>query len=149
LSSELGSLMRADWGRGYQLAVPMDAGGRNRVMMAWVLARPTRGFTLQDHEVAQLLLPVLAAVARQRAVLDGADLGTAAGHSSLTQRELAVLVLLADALSPQAAARRLGISVRTLHKHAEHVYRKLGVHDRYHAALVAHELGILHRDGHA
>jgi hypothetical protein len=40
-------------------------------------------------------------------------------------------------------ARRLACSPRTVEKHIEHVYRKLGVRDRVSAARVAAELSLL------
>jgi DNA-binding NarL/FixJ family response regulator len=61
----------------------------------------------------------------------------------LTPREVAVLLLLADALTASAIARRLGISVRTLHKHVENLYRQLGTRDRMSTVLHAQELGLV------
>jgi DNA-binding NarL/FixJ family response regulator len=63
----------------------------------------------------------------------------------LTARELAVLDLMADGLIAAAIARRLGISPRTVNKHIEHVYEKLGTHDRTTTALRAGTLGFLRR----
>lgn len=40
------------------------------------------------------------------------------------------------------AAARLGISARTAQKHAEHIYRKLGVHNRYDALRACTGLGL-------
>ncbi len=61
------------------------------------------------------------------------------GHA-LTAREWAVLRLVADGAPAETIARRLGISHRTLHKHLEHLYRKLGVHDGAAAVHVAVQL---------
>jgi len=61
----------------------------------------------------------------------------------LTQRETAVLGLLAGGLTAASIARRLGISERTVHRHQHHLYRKLGVSDRLLAVLRAYALGIL------
>ncbi|MEU4242438.1 helix-turn-helix transcriptional regulator [Actinoplanes sp. NPDC026619] len=61
----------------------------------------------------------------------------------LTQRESAVLGLLAGGLTAAAIARRLGISERTVHRHQNHLYRKLGVSDRLVAVLRAYALGLL------
>ena len=61
----------------------------------------------------------------------------------LTCRELAVLHLLVEGCTAVAMAHRLGISVRTVQKHLEHVYRKLGVTDRLRAVLAAQEAGLL------
>ena len=61
----------------------------------------------------------------------------------LTSRELAVLHLLVEGCTAVAMAHRLGISVRTVQKHLEHVYRKLGVGDRLGAVLTAQRVGLL------
>lgn len=61
----------------------------------------------------------------------------------LTPREQAVLGLLAEGGTAAAIARRLMISERTVHKHLEHVYAKLGVSDRLSAVVRAELLGVL------
>jgi DNA-binding NarL/FixJ family response regulator len=63
--------------------------------------------------------------------------------AELTSRELAVLHLLVEGCTAVAMAHRLGISVRTVQKHLEHVYRKLGVGDRLGAVLTAQRAGLL------
>ena len=49
---------------------------------------------------------------------------------SLTPREQDVLQRLASGETDRQIAARLGLSPRTVHKHLEHVYRKLGVATR-------------------
>jgi DNA-binding NarL/FixJ family response regulator len=61
----------------------------------------------------------------------------------LTDRELAVLCLLVEGCTAAAMAHRLGISVRTVQKHLEHMYRKLEVTDRLRAVLAAQQAGLL------
>ncbi|WP_030379132.1 MULTISPECIES: helix-turn-helix transcriptional regulator [unclassified Streptomyces] len=61
----------------------------------------------------------------------------------LTPREVTVLLLLAEALTADAIGRRLGISPRTVHKHVENLYRKLGTRDRVDTVLRAQRLGLL------
>lgn len=51
----------------------------------------------------------------------------------LTEREKEILAALADGHTAHAIARRLTISERTVHKHLEHLYAKIGVHDRLEA----------------
>ncbi|MEW9550580.1 response regulator transcription factor [Nonomuraea sp. NPDC050783] len=63
--------------------------------------------------------------------------------STLTPRERDVLRLLGEGLSPAAIARRLGLSPRTVTKHQERLYRKLGISDRVNAVLAAQRLGIV------
>jgi DNA-binding NarL/FixJ family response regulator len=52
---------------------------------------------------------------------------------------------MADGLIAVAIARRLSISPRTVNKHIEHIYQKLGTHDRTTTALRAAALGFLRR----
>lgn len=61
----------------------------------------------------------------------------------LTAREIEVLDLMADGLIAVAIGRRLGISGRTVDKHQENIYRKLGIGDRASAVLRAQSLGLL------
>jgi DNA-binding CsgD family transcriptional regulator len=61
----------------------------------------------------------------------------------VTSRELAVLDLMADGLIAAAIARQLGISPRTVSKHIESIYRKLGTHDRTSAVLRGQAMGLL------
>jgi DNA-binding CsgD family transcriptional regulator len=63
--------------------------------------------------------------------------------TSLTPRELGVLELLGNGLTAVAIAHRLRISSRTVHKHLERIYGKLGVNDRLAAVLEARRLGLV------
>jgi DNA-binding CsgD family transcriptional regulator len=61
----------------------------------------------------------------------------------LTKRESEVLFLIAKDQSTQEIARHLGMSDRTVKKHIEHIYEKLGVQTRLGAVMYALEkLGI-------
>ena len=62
---------------------------------------------------------------------------------SLTPRETAVIALIAEGITAASAARRLGIAERTVHKHLQRVYSKLGVVDRVSAVTRANQLGLL------
>ena len=53
----------------------------------------------------------------------------------LSARERQVLALVAEGCTDRAIGHRLDVSVRTVHKHLEHAYAKLGVNDRTSAAL--------------
>lgn len=60
----------------------------------------------------------------------------------LTPREQEILVLLAEGLTARAMARRLGLSPRTVNKHQENLYRKLGTSDRLSTVLSGQRLGL-------
>lgn len=55
----------------------------------------------------------------------------------LTDRELAVLQLLAEGLHNKQIATRLGISTRTVERHCDNIYTKLGVGSRTEAVVRA------------
>ena len=61
----------------------------------------------------------------------------------LTPRQLVVLTLLADGLTATAIGHRLLITERTVHKHLERIYAKLGVTDRLGAVMRAQRIGLL------
>nr|WP_312878388.1 response regulator transcription factor [Lentzea indica] len=83
-----------------------------------------------------------------RTVVDG-YLGSGAGSPEaaqidrLTERERAVLVLIADGLSNTDIAGRIHISVGTVKDHVSAILTKLGVGSRVQAALVAQRAGLL------
>jgi len=56
---------------------------------------------------------------------------------ALTPREREVLALLAEALTTQQIADRLGRSYWTVRIHQRNIVRKLGARDRTHAACLA------------
>lgn len=61
----------------------------------------------------------------------------------LTPRELAVLGLLGRGLTAAAIGRRLRIAERTVQKHLQRCYAKLGVSERLAAVLRAQTMGLL------
>lgn len=76
----------------------------------------------------------------------------AAGHpaprrrtaaAGLTSREVEVLGLLARGASNRDVAKRLGISVKTVGNHVEHIYTKIGASTRPGATLFAMQHGLL------
>jgi DNA-binding CsgD family transcriptional regulator len=66
-----------------------------------------------------------------------------ASEYRLTPREITALSLLADAPPAKLIAQRLCISPRTVDKHVENLYRKLGASDRVSAILRAQAAGLL------
>lgn len=80
----------------------------------------------------------LLALARARAPWSPAPVAM-----QLTPRELTVLHLIYAGRTAGAIGARLGVSPRTVQKHQEHLYRKLGACDRLSAVLVAQRAGLL------
>jgi DNA-binding NarL/FixJ family response regulator len=64
-------------------------------------------------------------------------------EESLSQRELAVLELVARGVSNRDAAARLFISQATVKTHLAHIYAKLEVNDRAAAVAEAFNRGLL------
>lgn len=66
-------------------------------------------------------------------------------YRDLTDREMIILARVADGATNAAIARGLGMSPRTVAKHLEHAYRKLGVSSR--AAAVSRVAGSVYGRG--
>ena len=133
-------VMRA-YGVERRLALPMTVSGHRR-HLAFVVARDGADFTDAELGLARRLQPLLVALARQTAVLQRLEIPGAA-EGILTGRELSILVLLSQGLTAAAMAHRLAISERTVQKHLQHLYAKLGVSDRLVAVSRARRLGLL------
>jgi DNA-binding CsgD family transcriptional regulator len=128
-SSAVGSDIHAVMGFHDHLAIPLTS--QPGTMRAFALGREDRGFTHQEREFVERLHPSLV-------VLDHhAQTAQASATSTLTRRETQVLAQIATGLTRQATARRLRISIRTVDKHLESIYRKLGVNSHIQAVLIA------------
>lgn len=81
----------------------------------------------------------LAGITERVVVLEPAEELADAGLRGLglSPREGQVLRAFALGASPAEAARQLGISVRTVHKHTQHIHAKLGTRDRAQAVATA------------
>ena len=61
----------------------------------------------------------------------------------LSEREIEVLVLIAQGLTNRQVAERLYLSLHTVKVHTRNIYGKLNVHNRTQATARARDLGIL------
>lgn len=130
-------------GADHQLALPLRMTPRQH--RAFVLGR-TDVFTPQELALGQVLWRLLTGLDQHLEVLGRVCPEPAvAAELHLTPREQAVLGLLSEGLTAAAIGRRLLITERTVHKHLERAYAKLGVRDRLGAVLRAHDLGLLSR----
>ena len=128
------------------LAIPLAIGPQRQCAIALLRAGPD--FTAADLELASQLQPVFGGLydLGRRADVGGARCAGPVGADTgipLSDRELAVLDLAAGGLITAAIARQLGISPRTVGKHLEKAYRKLGTNDRVSAVLRAQSLGLV------
>ncbi|WP_259472005.1 response regulator transcription factor [Streptomyces shenzhenensis] len=147
----LGRTLDAD----HALAVPLPQ--PTTPITGCIVYRSGTDFTDDGILLARRAQPLLVAVDRQRQLLEqwrrllpgAGSPDERAADCALTPRETTVLLLLADALTAAAIGRRLGISDRTVHKHVEKIYRKLGTRDRVGTVLRAQQLGLVPREGTA
>jgi DNA-binding CsgD family transcriptional regulator len=115
----------------YQLVVSVPAGPGGMISVA--LNRYGQDFSDQQRDVVDLLRPHLAQAAAIASLLSQPVPGTprdAHGRPLLTARQTRILQLVAAGNSDRAVARTLGVSVRTVHTHLQHIYRALGVSSR-------------------
>jgi DNA-binding CsgD family transcriptional regulator len=102
------------------------------------LNRGRGDFTETERDMLGLLRgPLMTGLLRARnRQLAHSALNTArpASLAALTDREIQVLELVAQGRTNTAIAHMLGVSPRTIAKHLEHIYRKLGVASRAAAA---------------
>lgn len=114
-----------------------------------------QGYLLKDMEPDQLVLALRDIVAGKTVVAPDlapvlarvvqGDSITAVDEnpfSKLTPRENEILALLAEGQSNKVIARNLGISDGTVKLHVKSILRKLGVHSRVEAAVMAVEHGL-------
>ncbi|WP_245982398.1 response regulator transcription factor [Lentzea flaviverrucosa] len=129
----------------HQMAIPLTLHGHCH--RAFVLVTCGTDFSDDDLTLARRLQALLIGLDRQAQALERWMPRAPSHEASLTNREVAVLGLVADGLTARAIARRLLISPRTVQKHLEHVYAKLRATDKVSAVLKAQSLGLL--GGHA
>ena len=116
----------------HQLAVNLPGPGREVIGVA--LSRGRRDFGDQDRALLSVLrAPLTAALLRARRRRQAGQVLTAMAGSrlaGLTEREIQILRLVADGRTNASIAQTLGVSPRTIAKHLEHLYRKLGISSR-------------------
>jgi DNA-binding CsgD family transcriptional regulator len=112
-----------------------------REARGWLLVRDTSEFDSADLERGIELLPLLMVL--DRLARHPAPVAVPIPEVTLTAREQSVLALIAQGLTANAAARRLGVAPSTVRKHLEHAYAKLGYHDRLAAVVYAQHHGLL------
>lgn len=103
-----------------------------------------RGCLGKEEDPAAIALAVRAAAAGM-AVWTPAQVALLQANrvDPLSLREHEVLALLAQGCPNAEIGRRLGVHVRTVDKHIEHILAKLGAHNRMQAVAVARERGLV------
>jgi DNA-binding CsgD family transcriptional regulator len=108
----------------HAMALPIYV--RDGLLVSFVLNRTRRDFTDRERALLDLVRPHLARLyGRTRAL------------GALTAREAEILRWIAAGKSDAQIGAILGISARTVQKHLQHLYEKLGVENRTAAAMRA------------
>lgn len=122
-------------------------------VLSEALAAGCAGFVTKGDSLEELAAAVRAAASGATAV-SPAMLGRLTGDDvhadrldSLTPRETAVLLCLADGLSNEDISRRLFISIHTLRNHIQSVIGKLGAHSKLEAVSIAIREGMISAPG--
>lgn len=129
------------------LSMPLPAPAGQAYL--YILGTPRRGL-LWHRSLLATLMPLASAAVKKSlsgvhaAAAQNPDSSDSEGTGGLTRREQRVLELLAQSLTADAMAHRLDCSKRTVHKHLQNIYRKLGTADRLQTVLTAQELGLVH-----
>ena len=115
----------------------LDAGAAGWMMKTGPLSEYQRALESIDAGEDYLSPSISGAVVRRFST------SSHVGAHRLTDREILVLGLIRDGLTAGAAARRLGLSERTVSTHLGNVYRKLGVNNKVEALFEAIRLGLM------
>jgi len=120
------------------MAVPIHVD--RRFLVSFVLNRSRRGFSERDRERVEIMRPHLGILYRLAVAVDCFPSGISVSverelPASLTPRERNVLRWLAAGKTDKDIGAILGISARTVHKHLQHIYEKLGVETRTAAVM--------------
>jgi DNA-binding CsgD family transcriptional regulator len=122
------------------MAVPLHVD--QRFLVSFVLNRSGTAFSERDRDLAEVIRPHLAnlyrlGVARERTRNLPADAPFDRAAAPLTPREREVLDWVAAGKTNRDIAAILGASPRTVEKHLERIYEKLGVETRTAAVMRA------------
>jgi len=141
--------------RGFTNPVAMLTTSSDERDLVESLRSGAQGYLLKDMEPDQLVVALRDIVAGKTVVapdlapvlarvVQGESITPVQGSpfAKLTPRENEILVLLAEGQSNKVIARNLGISDGTVKLHVKSILRKLGVHSRVEAAVIAVEHGL-------
>ncbi len=144
--------------QGLQLPVAMLTTSREEQDLIESLQAGAQGYLLKDMEPEDLVSALEKIVAGEsvvareltgvlaKAVQGDAQSAKPAPFSDLTPREREILCHLAEGQSNKVIARNLGISDGTVKLHVKAILRKLGVHSRVEAAVIAVAQNLCGRD---
>lgn len=111
--------------------------------LSTVIKMVADGAVWLDPGIANRVLSAYSLPDSQPAVVTKAPPKTPKTNITLSPRETEVLRLVADGLSNQKIAERLGLGLETVKTHMRHIMEKLAVSDRTEAAVKAMKQGIV------
>jgi DNA-binding CsgD family transcriptional regulator len=126
-------------GIAHVVAVPVHVRGSE--LVSFVLNRAGRDFSERDRDCLELMRPHLGGLFRLSRELEsargawGVPAPASGDGAGVTPRERDVMRWLAAGKTDRDIADILGISRRTVHKHLQRIYEKLGVETRTAAAV--------------
>jgi DNA-binding NarL/FixJ family response regulator len=117
--------------------------GDTQVLRA--LKAGARGYILKGHVHKELLHAIRAVHAGQKCIPAeiAADLADHAADDALSEREIAVLRLIATGNANKEIADQLSIGEATVKSHVTNILSKLGANDRTHAVTIGLTRGII------
>jgi DNA-binding NarL/FixJ family response regulator len=120
----------------HAIAVPLfvDKG----LLVSFVLNRRGRDFSDRECALLDLVRGPLSALYRQAQLVTQQRRGFAG--LPITRREAEVLTWLASGKTDREIAQIVGANMRTVQKHLQHIYEKLGVETRTAAVMRAMEM---------
>jgi len=127
------ALVLSSYNSGHEISAAMDAGASAYVLKSMPLARLLDTIR-RVHAGEVVCLPEIARSLAGRQA------------SSLSKRELEVLVLMAKGMSNKEIAAQLNLVGGTVKLHVSHILSKLSVLDRTQAVLVAVKQGLVNLD---
>jgi DNA-binding NarL/FixJ family response regulator len=136
-------------GDGSQARVVALTSFADRDHIAEALDSGAVGYLLKDSGPDEIVSGIRAAAAGESpltprvALTVVRELRTAGPTDSLSDREREVLALVGAGVPNKQIALRLGISPKTVKSHLSHIFRHIGVRDRFQAAMWARRHGLV------
>jgi DNA-binding CsgD family transcriptional regulator len=131
-------------GINYQMSISLRVG--RSLALGLSLSRTKQDFTERERDLLDVVQPHIMQAYRNAEMVSllskngASNGGQTAAAECLSSRERQVLLLLAEDRTNADIARSLYLSPRTVQKHLEHIYGKLGVHSRSGAVARALEV---------
>lgn len=119
------------------ISIPFGSGDETARV---IVCREREGFSDDEVQTARLLQPVLTGCLRQSRVMEQLRSDPlsedAMRERGLTAREAQIFCRLASGKTSQAVGQELSISVRTVEKHVQNIYARIGARNRSEAISI-------------